>query len=433
MRTERAAHRHRAAAAALALLLAGGGGGAAAQTSPWYLSGLVSFTHDDNLLRLVEGQLAPEGQSRSDGVTSVALIAGLDQPIGRQRLRGDLTLRDNRFDRNSLFDNQSYSGSLSLDWSTVGRVSGQLALGSSRALSAFNDERIGPLTQRNYETTERIDASLSLGLVTEWSLELGAGTRRVRNSLDLEALRSRDLDQDNAALGLAWRPGAALDLQLSLRETRGRFPTFRVIDGEVLDDPFSQRGAELAVRWRPAGDSQFEARIGSARTRYGRGGDRDFDSVGGGLVWGWRVSGKLNMNTRLARDKGQDNFPTLARIPVGPFIFLEPALQSDLRSTDTLRTQLDWAATAKIAVSTSLQLARRDVTTRVRTSADGVLRGEAQGVDATTTFTLGLRWTPVRWSLLGCDLRHDRRRADGRVTNGLEANSLSCYAQATMR
>jgi hypothetical protein len=182
----------------------------------------------------------------------------------------------------------------------------------------------------------------------------------VRNSLDLPAVQSRNLDQDNAALGLAWRPSTALETRLLLRETRGRFPTFRVVGTDVLDDPFTQRGAELATRWRPAGDSEFEARVASAGTRYGRGGDRDFDSVSGSLVWGWRATGKLSLNTRLARDKGQDNFPTVVPVAFGPFLFNLPAVQSDLRTTDTpMATILLTGATGYIASHTWLALQAR--------------------------------------------------------------------------
>lgn len=428
MRTERLPQ-----ALALAALLALAGP-AAAQSSPWYVSGLFTATHDDNLLRLGDNQQPLPGQSRSDTVTSTALIAGLDQLISRQRVQASLTLRDNRFDRNERYDNQSYSGGISLDWSTVNRISGQLSVGRSRALSTFNADVIGLLAQKNYETTEGVNASVSFGLVTEWSLELSGGVRRVRNSIDVASVQAQNLDQDNAAIGLAWRPGGSTETTLSLREVRGRFPTFRALSGgDFEDDRFTQRGVDLAVRWLPTGASQLEARIGTGETTYERGGDRDFDSINGSLGWIWRPTGKLTLNTRLAREKGQDNYPTFVRVPIGFFFFDVPAVQSDLRTIDTLRLQADWAATAKVAVSSSVQLTRRDVDSRTRSVFDGVLRRLAEGTDDTTIITLGGRWSPQRWSLFGCDLRHETRRATGNVTIGLQGLSLSCYAQATLR
>jgi hypothetical protein len=431
MRTELLAHAlklARLSAVGLAVI-----GPAAAQVSPWYVGGALSLTHDDNLLRLGETQTALPGQSRSDTVTSASLTAGLDQPFGRQRVQASLALRDNRFARNDRYNNQSYSGSASLDWSTVNRISGQVGIGRSRALSTFNADVIGLLAQRNFETSEGFNASVSVGLVTAWSLELSAGHRRVRNSIDVASVQAQNLDQDNAAVGVAWRPGAALETTLAVREVRGRFPTFRRVAGSFEDDAFTQRGVDLGARWQASGSSLLDARIGTGQTQYLRGGDRDFDSISGSLGWNWRATGKLSLSTRLAREKGQDNYPTFVRVALGFFLVDAPAVQSDLRTIDTLRAQLDWAATAKTAVSSSVQLTRRDVASRTRTVFDGVLRGEAVGTDETTIMTLGARWAPYRWSLLGCDLRHETRRSSGNVTSGLKGTSLGCYAQATMR
>jgi hypothetical protein len=418
---------------AVAALVAMAGGGAIAQTSPWFVGGLLSMTHDDNLLRLGDGQPPPAGQSRSDAVRSAALIGGLDQSFGRQRLQANLTLRQNRFDRNDRYDNESYSGGVSLDWTTVNRLSGRLSASRSRALSTFNAEVIGLLAQRNFETTEVVDASVRLGLVTAWSLELTGATRRTRNSLDLPTVQAQNLDQDSAAVGLAWRPGAAFDATLSARESRGRYPTFRSVNGSFEDDRFTQRSLELATGWQPSGASRLEARIGSGQTQYQRGGNRDFDSISGSLNWTWRPTGKLTATTGLSRERGQDNYPTFVRVPVGFFLFDLPAVQANLRTIDTLRGQLDWAASAKVGVSAGLQYARRDASVRTRTVPDDVLRFSAEGIDQTTVLSLGARWSATRWAQLGCDLRHEKRRATGNVTAGLAGTSLSCSAQATLR
>ncbi len=425
-----------AVAALLAAALALAGGGAAAQTSPWYLSGQLSLNHDDNLFRLGEGQDTPQGRSRSDLLTSAALIGGLDQPIGRQRVQAALTLRDNRFDRNAGLDNQGYSGRVSLDWSTVNRLSGQLGASRSRELSALNIESLGVLSQRNLVDTEAADASVRVGLVTAFSMELSGGVRRSRNSLDEPSVQALNLDQDNSAFGLIWQPGSALDVALSARQARGRFPNFRVVDGAFEDDRFAQRGLELSSRWQASGASRLEARIGSGRTQYERDSERDFDSVNGSLSWAWRPTGKLTAYTVLSREKGQDNYPTSVRTLVfeGSFVLRDlPAVRSYLRTIDTVRWQVEWATSAKVGLSAALQFARRDAAERLRTVADGALRGSNQGIDETTVASLGARWEPTRWAQVGCDLRHESRRTPDTVTSNMKSTSLNCYAQGTIR
>jgi hypothetical protein len=205
------------------------------------------------------------------------------------------------------------------------------------------------------------------------------------------------------------------------------------VNGSFEDDRFTQRSLELATGWQPSGASRLEARIGSGQTQYPRGGDRDFDNVSGSLNWTWRPTGKLTAYTGLSRERGQDNYPTFVRVPAGFFLVDLPAVQANLRTIETLRGQLDWAASAKVGVSASLQYARRDVSVRTRTVLDDVLRGSAEGIDQTTIVSLGARWSAMRWAQLGCDLRHEKRRATGNVTDGLTGTSLSCSAQATLR
>ena len=61
-------------------------GQANAQANPWYIGAAQTLTHESNLYRLADGQTTPDGVSKSDLVSSTALLAGLDQTISRQRL-----------------------------------------------------------------------------------------------------------------------------------------------------------------------------------------------------------------------------------------------------------------------------------------------------------------------------------------------------------
>ena len=140
---------------------------ASAQQSPWSVGGSMLWSHDANLLRLADGQDPGPGDSRSDTVLSTAIVGGLNQNIGRQRVFGNLTLRDNRFEKNSKYNNQSYNGAVGLDWSTVNRVSGTLSFSAARNLSTFNAEGVGLLPEKNLESTQTLGATASVGLVTE--------------------------------------------------------------------------------------------------------------------------------------------------------------------------------------------------------------------------------------------------------------------------
>ena len=419
----------------LALACAGLGVGASlAQSSPWYVGASTAFSHDSNLLRLADTQLPLAGESRSDTAISTALVGGLDQGLGRQRLSANLTLRDNRYDRNSKYDNQSYNGSLGLNWSTVERISGALSVNAARNLSTFNADGVGLLPEKNLETTQAVNASLKVGLVTQYSLELGAAQRRVRNSARDERALARDFNQDTASVGLSWRPSGALNLASAWRSVRALHPTFRSTASGVESDRYQQQQVDLTAVWQATGASTLDSRLTFGETRYMANETRDFSSVNGSLAWLWQATGKLRLTTRYARDKGQDSYPaTVPGFIQGFFVGTVPATLNDKRVISTLRLQADLDISPKLALVSSVQVADRTIArnTLVPATLDAPL--QQSGKDSTTLWTLGARWAPLRNALLGCDASSERRRASGELSANLKGASLSCYGQLTLQ
>ena len=404
---------------------------ASAQQSPWSVGGSLLWSHDANLLRLADGQNPGPGDSRADTVLSTAIVGGLNQNIGRQRVFGNLTLRDNRFEKNDKYNNQSYNGALGLDWSTINRVSGTLSFSAARNLSTFNAEGVGLLPEKNLESTQALAASVSVGIVTEYSLEVGASRRQVRNSVQDERVLSRDLNLDTLSVGLAWRPTAAFSLTGALRNVKALYPTFRLLPNttEYESDRYKQQQIDLVAALQPSGASTLDLRLSFGDTRYVINEERNFSSVNGSLGWLWQATGKLRLTTRLARDKGQDNYPSSV-----PFFFSRiPVTLSDSRVITTVRVQADMDVSAKVALSTSLQHAQRTLDRDTLALSNTVSLGTSSGKDGTTVFTLGARWAPLRNALVGCDATQERRRASGDLTSNLKGATFGCYGQISLQ
>jgi len=400
------------------------------QSSPYYAAGSLAFNHDSNLFRLAGDQVPGPDESRADTVTSTALVAGVNQGIGRQRVVGNLTLRDNRFARNDRYDNQSYNGQLGLDWSTVERISGSLSISAARALSTFNAEGVGLLLQKNLETTQAANAVVRVGLVTAYSLEVSAGQRRIRNSLDEARIRARDFNQDSGSLGLAWRPGGALSVVVALRELQGEYPTFRrATTGEYEADRFKQQQVDLLTTWQISGASGLDLRLNFGDTKYVSNEGRNFSSVNGSLGWLWQATGKLRLNSRYTRDKGQDAYPSSVPFFFGPI----PVTLFDRRSIDTWRVQSDLNVSAKVALSASAQVASRQLERTTVPRFALLAETTSQGRDRTTLLSLGARWAPTRSALLGCDAGHEKRSASGALTAPLKGSTFSCFGQITLQ
>lgn len=411
-------------AAALLWLSAGM---AVAETSPWYIAASQSYAYESNLLRLANGQADPPGYSRNDDITSTSLLAGLDQPIGRQRLFGNVTVRQNRYSGNPQFNNTSYNGSLGLDWSTIERISGNLSASATRALQSFSTDLFTTERLNNLESTETVNGSIAIGLVTEYSLMLSGGHRRVHNSLDDPGIRSREYYQDNAELVLRWSPSGLATFGFGAGVTRGRYPKFGIAaNGDYSADRFKRQDAVLTATIRPTGASTFDVRLANGTTRYDLNQQRNFSGVTGSVVWGWQITGKLRLATQINRDTGQDSYATRT------FITNRPTTADYSRVTDQLRVQAYYELSAKVGLNAGASYAHRDL---VRTINDPAIPADATGSDRTKLMSVGGRWAPRRYALLGCDVSSEKRKATGSslLSADMTAKSLSCYGQLTLQ
>ena len=379
--------------------------------SPYYVGVAQSFTNDSNILRLRDGQATPPGVSKSDTVSSTALVAGLDQRLGRGRLSGQAALRDNRFARNGQYDSTGYSLNLGLDWATVERVSGQVALSAGRTPRASVRDRFEqPIAGRNVETTQGVNARVSVGLVTQWSAELALAQSRLEYSAPAAAFREYELG--STSVGVAWRPSAATRLSAGLARTRTDYPNL-LLTGDP-NDRRTRDSVELGAVWQPGGVSALDASISRGRTEHQRFGERDFSATYGSLGWTWRPTGKVTLRTRLSRDTGQDS---------------DVLASAFSRTTDQLRLDASYALSAKVSLTAAANSNRRTLQgTALQVS--GVSGSEnGHGLE------VGVRWVPLRSLSTGCTLGSERR---GRNSNPLlvdpfRSSTVSCFGQFVLQ
>ena len=412
--TPRALHTRWIAGASVALLATL----AQAESSPYYIGASLSYAHDSNLLRLRDESAVTD---RSDKVTTAALLAGIDQPIGRQRIFGNVALRSNRFADNDQYDNQSYTAVAGLDWSTVERLSGNLTASANRALSSFNLQGQDGPVEKNLETARTLDAAVRLGLVTEYSFELTGGYRQIDNSL--ARVQTRDYRQNTVAAGVHWRPSPDSDFGLALRDTRGRYPRYGEVGSPREVDRFKRQDVDLSASIKPSGASTLSLRLSNGKTEYDLDTGRDFSGFTGSLGWLWQVSGKLRLNTRLARETGQDSY-------VVTDFFGNPGTTDYSRINNSLRVKADYELSAKIALNLAVTSTQRDI---VLTQSGSPGDTPSEGRERNTAVSLGARWTPVRSVMLGCDLGNERQRHSGQQGVNLKATTTSCFAQFTLQ
>ncbi len=399
-------------------------GAAHAEATPYFIGLSQNLTYERNVLRLGNNVAAPPDLSRADTVSVTGVQGGINQPFGRQRGYANLSLRQVTYNNNSIYNNQAYTASAGLDWSTVERISGTLSGTLNRSLSSFGSFGLG-VQDKNYETAQGLNASISIGLVTEFSAEASFNHRQVRNSLQKRAVLSRDFDQDSGTLGVRWRPDAALNVGMVLRDTRGRYPKFQqVADGSFLADRFKQQGIEFNGAIQPSGLSTVDFRLGQTKTRYDLNQARDFSGLTGAIGWTWQATGKVRLTSRLSRDTGQDSFAVAQ--------FNVPATSDYSRVTDVLRVQADWDFSAKIAFNAAWQNYRRAYTQSTPSflSANST---SASGRESGNELSFGVRWAPYRTSSFGCDASAEVRTASGELTVPMRNYNVGCFGQLQLQ
>jgi hypothetical protein len=406
------------------LVLAWWSPAALAETSPWYVGAAERLSHESNLYR-VDTRTALGPLSRSDTVSSTSLVAGLDQPLGRQRLFGSATLSVNRYRNNDYLNDNSYALSGGLDWSSIERLSGNVSLVASRNQRSFNvDSGPGvPETRKNNESVEQLDTTVRVGEVTRLTLEATLGHRRVGYSAAEYA--GSQYQQNRGSLGLRLRPGiATFGAALSVADSHYETLPAQAATGQAAEQ-VRRSSLDLSVNWPASGASNVYARLSPTRATYSEFTQRDFSGLTGALRWNWAPTGKLSLDTRFVHDISQDsNFETFG----GPTV---TGTSNIGRISTELRFTLGYEITAKTALTATLGTTHRRLEQTANVAGLSVVT--AAGSDDTNTLSIGLRWVPQRSLQMGCSVAREQRSATGRLTQAYRANTANCYGQFTLQ
>jgi hypothetical protein len=412
---------------ALAALLATLGCGAAHadEPNPWYIGASQTFTYESNLYRIGDGQTLPAGTSKSDTISSTALIGGIDQPIGRQRAYGSVNLSENRYQSNTGLNTPSHTVNLALDWATVEHLTGTLSFADTSSQAEFNsiNSSGGVETRKNIQNMQNIDAVGRIGLVTKLTGEAEVGYESL--SYSAVEYQNRDYTQHFASLGVKYESSALLRLGTAARYTRGDYPKFvEVTPGVFEADKFTRQDLDFTADWRPSQVSRVFGRISATRTSYDQNSVRDSSGPTGIIRWDWKPTGKTQVLTDLSRDFGQ-------RSDTAGVGSLDPSITNYSHTSTAFRLRAIEQVSGKVNANAKVQLAHRDlVDTQTASSGTPVT---TEGSDNTLTLSLGARWTPTRSSAVGCDLNHDRRRTNSTMSSNMTANSIGCYGQITLQ
>lgn len=400
-------------ALAAGLLAQGAAFGQATTTDrPWYVGVTQDFTRESNVLGSPSGEI-------SDTISTTSLRGGLNQHLGRQRLRLDATLSHQRYKELSQRDNDGYNVGLVLDWETIERLSGDLAVRSQRRQADFNVGGITPVSISNIERSDDLDFTARLGDATVLSFEAGGGARSV--SFSAPEYAAREYKQGSANLGVAYRPSSILRLSVGVSGAKTRFRSPDV--GQLTADRSKRSDVYIAANWVPTGASTVNARIAYGKLEYDLASAADFKGATGSLAWAWRPSGLLQLTTTLARESGQEDRFRRAVLIEGSTEDPTTLATDFSRITNRIGVAATYELTGKTSLSAGLSYAERNLVDRL---------SGATGRDKTTLASLGIRWAALRTLSLGCHVAREARQASGAGSSDLDNDRVGCFGSLTL-
>ncbi len=392
----------------LAIMAAGAG---PALADPFSIGVTAGFIRHSNLF-LADGA----SSSSSDTVLTTGVQAGLDQPIGRQRVYANANLTNSRYQSNDTYNNTSYNLVGGLDWSTVERISGNVQVNTGRSLSQFGQDNTGAVIPKNLIRNDGLSLAARIGVATRLTAEATYAHQQVSNSADV--YKPRDSKEDVVGANLKYAFSSALNAGVGFRHTKGSLPNYL-----PSTDAYTRNDIDFTTNYVPTSASTVNARISVSKSKYDQSTQRDISGLTGALSWIWKPTGKTQFTTQVSRDSGSQT--NQIRNVSGAYL-----LDDNSQISTTLQTRVDQDLSAKVKAYAGVGVTKRN-TVDVLSSNNTLL--STPGTDRTTFINAGLRWSPTRSIDVGCDIGRNQRSVDTGVSRSYSDNTVGCNASFTLR
>lgn len=388
------------------------------EPSPYYIGVTQSVVHDSNVYR------TPDGRGDTYGATG--LVGGFDQSIGRQRVFGDLNLRNNTYAREKTLDNVSYGVTAGWDWATIEKLSGGVLLNVRQGLATYdNNSSAQPTLARNILKTEQFAARVRWG---------GTGVLNLNSAysyshVDYSETPASESAQHTGSIGASYRIGPTLRLGTALRLSRNVQPkALQSAPGVFEENKVNGRYLDLTADWLPSVQTGLNARLSWTRQTNSGVSDRDFSGLTGGLNASYAPTAKLAFSASLSRDTGANSsFFNLTNPTTGQST---ASVAENDHTYDSLALGATYAATAKIGVNAGVGYRHGRIKDQVLI---GNLVSTDERNDNTSSASIGASYAIARnWSL-GCNFEHLKRDVSGFIPYAYDANVFSCTAQFVLR
>ncbi|TDM05541.1 MAG: hypothetical protein C4K60_12330 [Ideonella sp. MAG2] len=361
--------------------------------------------HDSNVLR------SPEGSEQGAWVSYSGMRLSLDTPVGRGSFKANASAEAVRYRHLSQLNHTGLKLDATLAVDAAERISGEV--GASTEQSLFRYDQLGLVqTERSLRRSKRAFVAARVGVVTRWTAEASVSLQDTQFT-DVP-LTVRDQRWLTAEAGLRYQPSPDFYVRGAVRGVDGAYTR----EG-LADDDFRREELQGVVGWQASGASNLQASAVLSRETHTLASVRDSNKWLGSVAWRWQPTGKLQFNTRLARDS------------------YAGSTETDISSADTvLRTSASVGATWRLSAKVQLDAQGMRAQRTLDNVFSSTVRQTRQGRDTTDTLGLTLSYQPLRSVGLSCSANWTRRTVDGDLT-GLSypfaATDYGCAGQFWLR
>ena len=433
---------NRLIAAAFALATAGhalaqttGGDASAAgmadRPSPYYIGASEGIYYDSNVYRVPFGQ--------SDVYSQTSLFGGFDQPIGRQRVFGLATVSYSRYQDESTLNNTSYSLLAGLDWSTVGRLSGNLTATLDQRLSAPVAGTDSTPEVRNQQRTQGFSGLARWG--GESLLTLEGRYSHVHVDYSEPQYDFGEQTSDTFSIAGYYRPSSLWRVGAGVTFGNVRSPQSVVFaDGSSGGNSARSRSIDLLADYDNGSALTAHGRLSFTHQSNSEIGGADFSGITGDLNAAYRATGKIVITAGASRYTGLNTasyaFPVTTTTSTGTTTttggntiansYLNTYQNTEV--TNALYGSISYAATSKITGALSGRYSRAQL------ALSGLSGGsDLSATDTSRGATLSVNYAYSRAWNFNCSVSKDYREVSGDRGFGYGYETAGCVAAFTWR
>ena len=343
-------------------------------------------TNDDNLFRLSDDAeaLAVIGTvDRDDTVTQIGAGLDIDAPFSRQRLRANLSVYKAGYSRFDSLDHVGADVSSVVNWEVGNLFAGDVGFKFTRQLSRFYELQA---IAKDIRTRKIFFLNGGYRFHPSWRV---VGDFSI---LDLTQTERPQLDRSESsqAVELQLSTSANTKLGTRIRHTKGNFERLQIINGNEINNDFTEMEYSVVLYWEGSKKSRLEGRLGLTQRDHAQASERNFNGTTGRLSYAWLITAKTRIDSAIWR--GTTTREELTIFVVGNGVSIEPK----------------WFATRKISVAANIEYETRDF--EGISEAVALVDGTRQ--DTATSLGVSVKYEPLDNVALSLGYDNERRNSN---------------------